>query len=165
MAKAVYFGVGGKARKTKKIYFGVGGKARKVKKAYIGVGGKARLCYAESVAKTLTLTCTEAYEGGFSNQLSIAELASAYRITTAGYYYVIDIEYHTPIIIDISKADVSFEPGTGKVKFTVYDRGYNNASRNMVFDTETGEFYCTNTNTNGDYLKVNIGDVTLYYYG
>lgn len=42
MAKKVYIGVSGKARKVKKIYIGVGGKARKVKKAYIGVGGKAR---------------------------------------------------------------------------------------------------------------------------
>lgn len=42
MAKKVYIGVGGTARKVKKMYFGVDGKARKVKKAYIGVGGKAR---------------------------------------------------------------------------------------------------------------------------
>ena len=42
MAKKMYFGVAGKARKVKKIYFGVGGKARKVKKGYIGIGGKAR---------------------------------------------------------------------------------------------------------------------------
>lgn len=42
MAKGVYIGVGGVAKKVKKIYFGVGGVARKVKKAYIGVGGVAR---------------------------------------------------------------------------------------------------------------------------
>lgn len=43
MAKNVYVGISGKARKVKKMYVGIGGKARKVKKAYIGVGGKARL--------------------------------------------------------------------------------------------------------------------------
>ena len=32
MAKAVYVGVGSKARKMKKAYIGIGGKARKVKK-------------------------------------------------------------------------------------------------------------------------------------
>jgi len=36
MAKAVYVGVGSKARKMKKAYIGIGGKARKVKKMYIG---------------------------------------------------------------------------------------------------------------------------------
>lgn len=42
MAKKIYIGVGGTARKVKKIYIGVGGVARRVKKAYIGVGGVAR---------------------------------------------------------------------------------------------------------------------------
>lgn len=42
MAKRVYIGVGGKARRVRKVYFGVGSKARKVKKAYIGIGGVAR---------------------------------------------------------------------------------------------------------------------------
>ena len=42
MAKKVYIGVGGVARKVKKLYFGVGGVARKVKKGYIGIGGVAR---------------------------------------------------------------------------------------------------------------------------
>ena len=47
MAKAVYVGVGSKARKMKKAYIGIGGKARKVKKMYIGdSSGKARLCYS-----------------------------------------------------------------------------------------------------------------------
>ena len=46
MAKRVYIGVGGKARKVKKIYIGVAGVARKVKKAYIGVGGVARIFWS-----------------------------------------------------------------------------------------------------------------------
>ena len=41
MAKAVYVGVGSKARKMKKAYIGIGGTARKIKKMYIGVGGCA----------------------------------------------------------------------------------------------------------------------------
>ena len=51
-AKAVYVGVGSKARKMKKAYIGIGGTARKVKKMYIGVGGKARLCYSAAVSYT-----------------------------------------------------------------------------------------------------------------
>lgn len=42
MAKAVYEGVSGVARKIKSQYVGVGGVARKVKSGYIGVGGVAR---------------------------------------------------------------------------------------------------------------------------
>lgn len=43
MAKGIYFGINGVARKAKKMYFGVNGIARKVKKAYIGVAGIARV--------------------------------------------------------------------------------------------------------------------------
>lgn len=46
MAKKMYFGVGGTARRVKKIYIGVGGVAKRVKKAYIGVGGVARPCFS-----------------------------------------------------------------------------------------------------------------------
>mgnify|MGYP004595407011 CR=1 FL=1 len=55
MAKAVYVGVGSKARKMKKAYIGIGGTARKVKKMYIGdSSGKARLCYSAELEKTGT---------------------------------------------------------------------------------------------------------------
>lgn len=42
MAKGMYVGVNGVAKKVKKIYVGSGDKAKKVKKGYIGVGGVAR---------------------------------------------------------------------------------------------------------------------------
>lgn len=56
MAKKVYIGVGGVARKVKKLYFGVGGVARKVKKGYIGIGGVARPFFAEGIAQYGTLS-------------------------------------------------------------------------------------------------------------
>ena len=46
MAKGIYIGVDGKARKVKKAYIGVDGKARKIKKGYIGIDGVARLFYS-----------------------------------------------------------------------------------------------------------------------
>lgn len=56
MAKSIYIGVDGKARKAKNIYIGVDGKARKVKKMYIGVNGVARLCYTSEVTEvTVTI--------------------------------------------------------------------------------------------------------------
>ena len=46
----------------KALYVGVGGKARKVKKVYVGVGGKARLVYQSYVAVTgITVTHENLY--------------------------------------------------------------------------------------------------------
>ena len=42
MAKGMFIGVSGAARKTTNAYIGVSGVARKVKKGYIGVSGVAR---------------------------------------------------------------------------------------------------------------------------
>lgn len=58
MAKSIYIGVDGKARKAKNIYIGVDGKARKVKKMYIGVNGVARLCYTSEVT-VVTVTIVQ----------------------------------------------------------------------------------------------------------
>ena len=70
MAKAVYVGVGSKARKMKKAYVGIGGKARKVKKMYIGdSSGKARLCYSaelEYVGTATALSCGRVWMAGTS---------------------------------------------------------------------------------------------------
>ena len=52
MAKNLYVGVGGKARKRKAAYIGISGKARKIKKIYVGVGGKARLVYQSYIPVT-----------------------------------------------------------------------------------------------------------------
>ena len=45
MAKTMYIGIGGVARKVKQPFVGIGGVARKVKNGFIGVGGVARGCY------------------------------------------------------------------------------------------------------------------------
>ena len=65
MAKNIYVGVGGKARKVKQLYVGVAGKARKVKKVYVGVGGKARLVYVAYIPVTsITLKSWSAQRNG-----------------------------------------------------------------------------------------------------
>ena len=48
MAKGMYIGIDGVARKAKKMYLGVDDKARKVKKAYMGVDGVARCIFSGS---------------------------------------------------------------------------------------------------------------------
>ena len=45
MAKKIYIGIDGVARRVKKGYIGIDGIARKLKKAYIGIGGIARPCW------------------------------------------------------------------------------------------------------------------------
>lgn len=46
MAKTMYVGINGVARKVKAIYVGVDGVARKVKSGYVGVGGVAKQFWA-----------------------------------------------------------------------------------------------------------------------
>lgn len=48
MAKGMYVGVNGVAKKVKTMYVGVGGVAKRVKRAYIGVNGVAKLFYLNS---------------------------------------------------------------------------------------------------------------------
>ncbi|BCJ92600.1 hypothetical protein acsn021_01690 [Anaerocolumna cellulosilytica] len=49
MAKGMYFGVNGQARRVKKIYYGVNGVPRKVKEIYYGVNGVPRLAWKGTV--------------------------------------------------------------------------------------------------------------------
>lgn len=84
MAKSIYIGVDGKARKAKNIYIGVDGKARKVKKMYIGVNGVARLCYTSEVTVTVTIvqsanqTITVICNGNSYTSTFTAEVGSTY---------------------------------------------------------------------------------------
>lgn len=94
MAKNVYHGVLGVARKVKSIYKGESGVARKVLKAYKGVNGVARLTYSgitpisavPSVSGTLTYTgsvLTPTWKNYDSSQLTIGGTTSG---TNAGTY-------------------------------------------------------------------------------
>lgn len=82
MAKSIYIGVDGKARKAKNIYIGVDGKARKVKKMYIGVNGVARLCYTSEVTVTIVQsanqTITVICNGNSYTSTFTAEAGSTY---------------------------------------------------------------------------------------
>lgn len=97
MAKSVYIGVGGKARKVKNLYIGVGGKARKVKKAYIGVGGKAQLCYTSALPPaTMSL-----WSGESNINISDVTYANGYYVACGSYYdgtkYYARIAYTTSL--------------------------------------------------------------------
>lgn len=67
MAKAIYEGVSGVARKVKNAYEGIGGVARKIKAGWIGVGSVARQFYSGQYA-----TFYEAYQNGAITSLVTA---------------------------------------------------------------------------------------------
>lgn len=116
MAKAVYFGVSGKARKVKAVYFGVGGKARKVKKAYIGVGGKARLFYSSLTEKSETFPSSGATSISSSGSVTEVKLFSlteeqiknAYAIKVVGNWSI-SADYYGVIASDSFDESISLE--------------------------------------------------------
>jgi len=85
MAKSIYIGINGVAKKAKKAYIGVNGVAKKIKKAYIGVNGVAKLFYilsgsydvltsglstGRANAKAVALDNYVLFAGGSSNRSS-----------------------------------------------------------------------------------------------
>ena len=96
MTKALYVGVGSKARRVKNAYIGVNSKARKVTKMYVGVSGKARLFWSSE--KKLSkynnasdLSIARYFIGG----ASIGE----YALFGGGYYYQ-SYNYHQTSVIE-----------------------------------------------------------------
>lgn len=67
MAKGMFIGVSGAARKTTNAYIGVSGVARKVKSGYVGVNGVARLFFGGEPTITFHVkygTTTYNYQSG-----------------------------------------------------------------------------------------------------
>lgn len=74
MAKGIYVGVNGVARKVKAQYVGVSGVARKVTKGYVGVGGVARNVFTgrpEFFTAALTASFTTRTGGSYSSNCSL----------------------------------------------------------------------------------------------
>ena len=71
MAKALYVGVGGVAKKGKKGYVGVGGVAKKIKKMYVGdANGKARLAWSGGGGYRFLISQQNAYAPNGANYIS-----------------------------------------------------------------------------------------------
>lgn len=86
MAKGMYIGVGGVARKCKKTYIGIGGVARKIKKMYVGVAGVARLFFSGGVQKVSSVPQLPSGKG----QEAIGVSGKVYALF-AGYGYTYDV--------------------------------------------------------------------------
>lgn len=84
MAKALYDGVNGIARKVTKKYDGVDGVARNVKKAYEGVNGVARQYFMSGVTwKKFSCAVTDAhYTKKTVNSTAISDIATANNVTS-----------------------------------------------------------------------------------
>lgn len=78
MARVLYAGVGGTARRIKKLYAGVNGFAARIKKMYVGVNGVARECF--------NLGVFESYSGNFTvaSVLVNGRIRSLYALTSSG---------------------------------------------------------------------------------
>lgn len=95
MSKAVYVGVGGKARRVSKMYVGVGGKARRIKYGYVGVDGKARQFYSAG----------ELSKPAFSASMSAN--SSEYGAASVGGYALFAGGSNNPILWNTGKNSVT----------------------------------------------------------
>lgn len=110
MAKGIYRGVDGTARKVKKEYRGVEGIARRIKKEYRGVDGIARLCYLSSNYQFMGFTNTSA-NGGYGEAVATKDGNSLYMSVsgTAPYGTAIDAGY---VLADANGVEYTIPAGS-----------------------------------------------------
>lgn len=133
MAKNIYVGVGGKARKVKQLYVGVAGKARKVKKVYVGVGGKARLVYVAYIPVTkITLTSATPQRNGAKS--SVGNITCVFDIQPSN-------STTRKLNVSITNSD-SIDSQYGKYRQTTVS---SNSGNTIVFKggTDTGTYSAT----------------------
>lgn len=106
MAKGIFVGIGGKARKVKKIYVGIGGKARKVKKAYVGIAGKARLFWSGGEVSyygtvTALSRARSGLTGGYIENYALFAGGTT-NINTGEFYNTVDA-YNVSLVRSVSQ--------------------------------------------------------------
>lgn len=185
MAKALYTGVGDKAKKVKAIYVGVDGKARKVKKAYIGVGGKARLFYsgewvlgAEVVSSTSTgqtanIAGYDTYSftadtgvlalTGSSTSHTLASLLSSKKPV----YTAVSSDKHTITLKRVTDSattttDAYYKEGSTSSSSSWYSEGSNLSGKSSYsFNKSTGQY--TVSGSKSGYVQNLYGTSTKIY--
>ena len=100
MAKAIYNGVNGVARKVKQPYVGVDGVARKVTGGYVGVDGVARECFSSSVTWK-KYSCN--LSGTWVRQVYSSMMDGSERYLAPGYGAYLTIGYYTGYTFSESK--------------------------------------------------------------
>ena len=152
MAKAIYQGVSGVARKVKQPNIGVSGVARKVKSGFVGVSGVARGCFTgtdPSILYNYGDECTDV-TGGWQTVYGVQDNGIALNKGTATltknadhmYLYVgktADIVYSTGCMVTSKKIDL-----------TNYNKIY----------VEVGALTCAGTSG-----LPNVSSVNAYIYG
>lgn len=193
MAKRIYVGVGGIARKVKKAYIGVEGLARKVKKAYIGVGGVARPVFSggelvyygsseDGAVEALSVPRSGLSSVKVGNRALFAG-GSAQRTTTAGYNQTTAVDSYDDSLIRSVIDPLSYcRGGMGagfNAKFGIFVGGYRS---NISSSSYVGivDFYDTSLthssqNSSGtatgekfakiDLLSLTLGSVCLFTAG
>lgn len=141
MAKRIYIGAGGVARKVKKGYIGVGNAARKLKKAYIGVGGVARPFWAGGeVAYYGTVTPLSSAKSGMGSASagSCALFAGGYvsgRVTTVSAYNS-GLSRSLPTVLSQARNDLQ---GASVGSYAVFGGGCPGTSGSAVADAYSSD--------------------------
>lgn len=116
MAKGMYMGVLGVARKIKTPYMGVLGVGRKVKNAYIGVGGVARGCFVNGVKVSMSVGPI------YQESMAYVTINGTTYGTTANTSYTVDIPIGTTITCFV-KASMSGGSGTASTRANITVNG------------------------------------------
>ncbi|HHV09267.1 MAG TPA: hypothetical protein GXX75_03175 [Clostridiales bacterium] len=181
MARGIYVGVGGTARKAKKIYVGVDGVARKVRKIYVGVGGVARLTWSGYEFSRHTGNVTGTTEPNARNMGSASNGAYAVFAGGLGQYgtffsvdaYNASLVKTTAPSLHVARAlahgtsigNYAFFPANGMG--TAYGDAYNQSLTRTLVPQDgnyTGQCAQQNSLTNPAFAVVGFGTYRMYPY-
>lgn len=110
MAKGIYVGVNGVARKVKKIYVGVNNVARKVKKIYVGVNGVARLTYSSGLSYSGYATSMTSGRRNFAGASTGDYAIFMGGTTSTSNTPVNTVDAYSPSLVRSSAQGLSFSP-------------------------------------------------------
>ena len=141
MAKGIYIGVGGSAKKVKQVYVGVGGVAKKVKRAFIGGSdGKAHLWLGDRILNEYSWEEISqiSAKGEAANYFSVGDRKLITLNGTVGGYTLANYQTYATIIGINHNASVEggnrihFQIGntelTGGTQICLVDSYYNTAN-------------------------------------
>ena len=185
MAKAIYTGIGDKARKVKNLYIGVDGKARKVKKAYIGVNGVAKLFYSSgwvlgsealsgtSTGQTSAISGYDAYTfNADTGVITLSGSKTSHALSTLKsngnpVYTAVSSDGHTITLKRVTDSattttDAYYKEGSASSSSSWYDDGYYLSGKSSyTFNKSTGQY--TVSGSKSGYVQNLYGTGTKIY--
>ena len=150
MAKAIYEGIGGVARKVKAVHEGIGGVARKVKAGYIGVGGVARqfftsddkaYLYNNGTVSPYTWSASASPASMQTNYMSVSGSSTYYSNParfnmTAGNTNITSLDNYSKLMINAKSGSSSYTSHYVGLWFTFSNGEYVYIGGNYTFSTD-----------------------------